>query len=74
MADLDDILDGREREGNRDSYEAKPRRRSRDVKDALTLVILCCKLQADVLDEGPLRSKILELAAKAQQALEKSKA
>ncbi len=64
MAAERDIL-GEGEEGNRDSYEAKPRRRSRDTKDALTLVILCCKLQADALDEGPLRSKILELAAKA---------
>ncbi len=73
MSEIDDILPGRDGRES-DSYEAKPRRRSRDVKDALTLVILCCKLQASGLDEGPLRTKILELAAKAQAALEKSKA
>jgi len=72
MEDNDDNVMGRgERES--DSYEAKPRRRSRDVKDALTLMILCCKLQASNLDEGPLRTKILELAAKAQALCKASK-
>lgn len=65
MDDIDDILMGRgERES--DFVEAKPRRRNKDAEDALTLLHYCVKLLAYELPEGPLRTKILELAAKAQ--------
>jgi len=65
MDDLDDILMGRgERES--DSYEAKPRRRTRDVKDALTMMIYAVTLLAHAQNEGPLRTKVLQLAAKAK--------
>ncbi len=68
MNEMDDILQGRG-ERDSDSYEAKPRRRSKDVEDALTLMIYCTNLLAYEIREGPLRTKILELAAKAKACL-----
>lgn len=69
MDEIEDILQGR---GERDSdfVEAKPRRRSKDVTDALTLMIYCVTLLAYEIREGPLRTKILELAAKAKKVVQ----
>ncbi len=65
MDDFDDILHGRgEREY--DSYEPKARRRTRDVKDAVTLLAIAVSLQAQATLDGAVRTKILELAAKAK--------
>lgn len=73
MDDFDDILPGRAGEEKSEAYEAKPRRRSRDVKDGLTLCIYAVTLLAQVLDDGPVRTKVLELAAKAKALAQASK-
>ena len=66
MDDSDDIMLGRAGREKSEFYEAKPRRRSQDVRDALTLLLYAVRLLGGNLDEGPLRTKVLELAAKAK--------
>ncbi len=67
----DDILHGRgEREY--DSSEAKPPRRTRDVKNAISLLTMAVDLLAYSIDEGPLRTKVLGLNAKAKTLIQEA--
>lgn len=63
--EINDILAGRQ-EGGR-SYRAKPGSRLRTVQDSCTLLAYAVGLLAQALDEGPLRTKVIQLAQAAQK-------
>ncbi len=67
----------REAEGG-DSYESsirsspKPPRRLDSLSDSVVMLSYACELLARALDEGPLRTKVLELATKATEEAKKA--
>lgn len=71
MDEIDDILDGRN-EGGR-SYAAKPRSRLFVTQEALTLLSYAVILLGEGLDEGPLRSKVLQCSRAALEKAQEAK-